>query len=96
MTAFAANPGTDRPTRRTFPVRALGDPDRSRANSADYYGAAATGGEIQDIVVGNVHTDAESLRDAIKQFEALGADELILGPGTDDLDEIARLADIVL
>ncbi|WP_461003186.1 hypothetical protein [Streptomonospora sediminis] len=43
-----------------------------------------------------MHTDAESLRDAIKQFEALGADELILGPGTDDLDEIARLADIVL
>ncbi|APU12743.1 MULTISPECIES: LLM class flavin-dependent oxidoreductase [Actinoalloteichus] len=72
---------------------ALGDPDRGRANIADYYAAT---GEFQDIVVGNVHTDAESLRDAVKQFEALGADELILGPGTDDLDEISRLADIVL
>jgi alkanesulfonate monooxygenase SsuD/methylene tetrahydromethanopterin reductase-like flavin-dependent oxidoreductase (luciferase family) len=72
---------------------ALGDPARGRANIADYYAAT---GEYQDIVVGNVHTDAESLRDAVKQFEALGADELILGPGTDDLDEITRLADIVL
>lgn len=72
---------------------ALGDPDRGRANIADYYAAT---GEYQDIVVDGVHTDAESLRDAVKQFEALGADELILGPGTDDLDEITRLADIVL
>ncbi|TQM01744.1 LLM class flavin-dependent oxidoreductase [Pseudonocardia kunmingensis] len=72
---------------------ALGDPGRGRANIADYYAAT---GEYQDIVVGNLHTDAESLRDAVEQFEALGADELILGPGTDDLDEITRLADIVL
>jgi alkanesulfonate monooxygenase SsuD/methylene tetrahydromethanopterin reductase-like flavin-dependent oxidoreductase (luciferase family) len=72
---------------------ALGDPGRGRANIADYYAAT---GEYQDIVVGNVHTDAESLRDAVTQFEALGADELILGPGTDDLDEITRLADVVL
>ncbi|QUX27090.1 LLM class flavin-dependent oxidoreductase [Nocardiopsis akebiae] len=71
----------------------LGDPDRGRANIADYYAAT---GEYRDIVVDNVHTDAESLRDAVKRFEALGADELILGPGTDDLDEVARLADIVL
>ncbi|MGW3353505.1 LLM class flavin-dependent oxidoreductase [Nonomuraea rubra] len=72
---------------------ALGDPDSGRANIADYYAAT---GEYQDIVVDGVHTDAESLRDAVKQFEALGADELILDPGTDDLDEITRLADIVL
>ncbi|AOS61864.1 LLM class flavin-dependent oxidoreductase [Actinoalloteichus hymeniacidonis] len=72
---------------------ALGDPDRGRANIADYYAAT---GQFQDLVVDNVHTDAESLRDAVKQFEALGADELILSPGTDDLDEITRLADIVL
>jgi alkanesulfonate monooxygenase SsuD/methylene tetrahydromethanopterin reductase-like flavin-dependent oxidoreductase (luciferase family) len=72
---------------------ALGDPDRGRADIADYYAATP---EYQDIVVDGVHTDAESLRDAVKQFEALGADELILSPGTDDLDEITRLADIVL
>ncbi|GAA5139915.1 LLM class flavin-dependent oxidoreductase [Pseudonocardia adelaidensis] len=72
---------------------ALGDPDRGRADIADYYAATP---EYQDIVVDGVHTDEESLRDAVKQFEALGADELILSPGTDDLDEIARLADIVL
>jgi alkanesulfonate monooxygenase SsuD/methylene tetrahydromethanopterin reductase-like flavin-dependent oxidoreductase (luciferase family) len=72
---------------------ALGDPDRGRANIVDYYAATP---EYQDIVVDGVHTDAESLRDAVKQFEALGADELILSPGTDDLNEITRLADIVL
>ena len=37
-----------------------------------------------------------SLREAVKRFEALGTDELILSPGTDDLDEVTRLADIVL
>ena len=72
---------------------ALGDPDRGRANIADYYAALP---EYQDMIVDGVHTDADSLRDAVKQFEALGADELILDPGTDDLDEITRLADIVL
>lgn len=72
---------------------ALGDPDRGRANVADYYAAT---GQYQDIVVGNVHTSAESVRDAVKQFEDLGVDELILSPGTDDLDEVTRLADIVL
>ncbi|MFX4290898.1 LLM class flavin-dependent oxidoreductase [Streptomyces bohaiensis] len=71
----------------------LGDPDRGRANVADYYAAT---GQYQDIVVGNVHTSAESVRDAVKQFEDLGVDELILSPGTDDLDEVTRLADIVL
>lgn len=72
---------------------ALGDPERGRANIADYYAAT---GEYQDLVVGNVHTDAASLLDSIRRFEALGVDELILGPGTDDLDEVSRLADIVL
>ncbi|GAB6902012.1 LLM class flavin-dependent oxidoreductase [Kineosporia succinea] len=72
---------------------ALGDPDRGRANVGDYYAAT---GAYQDLVVSGVHTDAASVRDAVRQFEDLGADELILGPCTDDLDEIARLADIVL
>ncbi|WP_436852145.1 LLM class flavin-dependent oxidoreductase [Nocardiopsis dassonvillei] len=87
----AGRPG--RPRLVALNYFALGDPDRGRANIADYYAAT---GEFQDIVVDNVHTDAESLRDAVKRFEALGADELILGPGTDDLDEVTRLADIVL
>lgn len=74
---------------------ALGDPDRARATVADYYGATATAG-FQDLVVNNVHTGAAAIRDAVRQFEDLGADELILGPGTDDLDDVSRLADIVL
>ncbi|MEV5582631.1 LLM class flavin-dependent oxidoreductase [Streptomyces parvus] len=87
----AGRPG--RPRLVALNYFALGDPERGRANIADYYAAT---GEYQDLVVGNVHTDATSLRDSIRQFEALGADELILGPGTDDLDEVSRLADIVL
>lgn len=91
--AWQAAGRTGRPRLVGLNYVALGDPERGRANVADYYAAT---GQYQDIVVGNVHTSAEAVRDAVKQFEDLGVDELILSPGTDDLDEVTRLADIVL
>ncbi|RSM36466.1 LLM class flavin-dependent oxidoreductase [Amycolatopsis balhimycina DSM 5908] len=72
---------------------ALGDVDKGRANVADYY---AGSGEFLDIVVGGVCTTTEEIAAAVKEYEALGAEEVFLNPTSDDLDEISRLADVVL
>ena len=72
---------------------ALGDADRGRANVHDYYEAT---GEFADLVSANVGGTPEAVRTLVAQFEEIGADEFILNPTTDDLDDVARLADIVL
>jgi alkanesulfonate monooxygenase SsuD/methylene tetrahydromethanopterin reductase-like flavin-dependent oxidoreductase (luciferase family) len=72
---------------------AFGDGDAGRANIADYYAGT---GEFTDMVVNNVRVGADSVREAVKEFEAIGADELILNPTVGDLDEIAKLAETVL
>jgi hypothetical protein len=41
-------------------------------------------------------TTPEAITAAVKQYEALGAEEVFLSPTSDDLDEISRLADVVL
>lgn len=38
----------------------------------------------------------ERLRTIVKSFTNIGADELILNPTTDELDDVNRLAEIVL
>ena len=72
---------------------ALGDGDKGRANVHDYYSVA---GEFADLVSGNVSVDADKVKETVASFEAIGATDLIFNPGVGDLDEIARLADIVL
>jgi alkanesulfonate monooxygenase SsuD/methylene tetrahydromethanopterin reductase-like flavin-dependent oxidoreductase (luciferase family) len=72
---------------------ALGEPETGRANVRDYYDGA---GDFTDLVAGSVRTTPEALREAVKAFGDLGADELIFNPTTDDLDDVARLAEIVL
>jgi len=72
---------------------ALGDADRGRANVHNYYEAT---GEFADLVSANVGGTPEAVRTLVAQFEEIGADEFILNPTTDDLDDVARLADIVL
>lgn len=72
---------------------ALGDPDKGHANVHDYYSVSP---QFVDIVTGSISKSAEQLRENVEAFAALGADELILNPTTDDPDEIERAADIVL
>jgi len=72
---------------------ALGEPDTGRAKVRDYYGGAT---DFADLVAGSLRTTPEAMRDAVKAFGDIGADELIFNPTTDDLDDIARLADVVL
>jgi alkanesulfonate monooxygenase SsuD/methylene tetrahydromethanopterin reductase-like flavin-dependent oxidoreductase (luciferase family) len=73
---------------------AIADADAGRANVRDYY--SNFGSETADMIAGGLLGTKESIREAVEAFRDLGADELILNPGTDDLDEVSRLADIVL
>jgi alkanesulfonate monooxygenase SsuD/methylene tetrahydromethanopterin reductase-like flavin-dependent oxidoreductase (luciferase family) len=71
----------------------LGDPEKGRGNVQDYYSSM---GEQAAFIASTVRTSADEVKEVAKAFEALGADELIFNPATDDPDEIARLADIIL
>jgi alkanesulfonate monooxygenase SsuD/methylene tetrahydromethanopterin reductase-like flavin-dependent oxidoreductase (luciferase family) len=73
---------------------ALGEPETGRAKVHDYY--SNLGEEGAGFIASGVRTTPEAVRDAVKAFGDLGADELIFNPATDELDDIARLADLVL
>jgi alkanesulfonate monooxygenase SsuD/methylene tetrahydromethanopterin reductase-like flavin-dependent oxidoreductase (luciferase family) len=72
---------------------ALGDADKGRANVHDYYSVM---GEFADQVAAGVSGTPGAVRATVAGFADLGADELVFNPGTDDIDEIDRLADVVL
>lgn len=71
---------------------ALGDSDRGRQNVYDYYSVS---GEFADIVAGAVCDSPVKVKEAISSFADIGVDEIAFNTGTDDLDEVKRLADIV-
>lgn len=72
---------------------ALREPDRGRAKIRDYY---VDIGKAVDMITGAVRTTPEEVRQAVREFADLGADELVFNPATDNLDDIAALADAVL
>ena len=72
----------------------FGDVDKGRANVRDYY--AAVGDEFADTIAQSVHVGADGVRKVIESFDAIGADELILHPTVDDVDEVGKLADAAL
>jgi hypothetical protein len=51
---------------------------------------------VADLIAGGLRGTRDSILEAVKAFQDLGADELILNPGVDDINEVSRLADIVL
>ncbi|MFE0025757.1 LLM class flavin-dependent oxidoreductase [Amycolatopsis sp. NPDC059021] len=72
---------------------ALGEPDTGRGKVRDYY---SNMGDMADFIASGVRTTPEEVRDAVKAFGDIGADELIFNPATENLDDLARLADLVL
>lgn len=70
----------------------LGDTELGRSNVHDYY--SVTPGFV-DVVMRGVADTPEKVREVVRQYEDLGTDELIFNPGTDDIADIARLAEIV-
>lgn len=73
---------------------ALGDTDKGRENVYDYYSVG--GDEVASVIAGGVRGTAQEIKEAIKAFADLGADELILNPATDDINEVMRLAEVAL
>jgi alkanesulfonate monooxygenase SsuD/methylene tetrahydromethanopterin reductase-like flavin-dependent oxidoreductase (luciferase family) len=72
---------------------ALGNPDKARGNLRDYY---AVNGDYAEQVAAGMSDSAERIRATVDAFAALGTDEFVFVPGTDDIDDVERLAEIVL
>ncbi|GAA1215713.1 LLM class flavin-dependent oxidoreductase [Pseudonocardia alaniniphila] len=72
---------------------ALGAEDQGRANVKDYY--SFLGEEMSNGSAAGVSGSPEAVREAVKEYEDLGADEFILIGTTDDIDEVSRAAEIV-
>ena len=73
---------------------AFGDIEAGRADVYDYYSAG--GDEVAKFVASEVSGGADAVKATVRSFANIGADELILYPATDHVDEVARLADTVL
>jgi alkanesulfonate monooxygenase SsuD/methylene tetrahydromethanopterin reductase-like flavin-dependent oxidoreductase (luciferase family) len=73
---------------------ALGDTGQGQANVWDYY--SISGDEVANLVTGAMAAGPGLVKETVAAFADIGADELILNPGVGDLEEITRLADIVL
>ena len=71
---------------------ALGDGDKGRQNVGDYYSVAP---DFAKIVTGALCDSPAKIKETISSFADLGVDEISFNAGTDDLDEVRRLADIV-
>jgi alkanesulfonate monooxygenase SsuD/methylene tetrahydromethanopterin reductase-like flavin-dependent oxidoreductase (luciferase family) len=71
----------------------LGDEQASRATLQNYYGFLTD--YVGFIVEGALRTE-QAVKDAVKAFEDAGVTELVFDPTVPDLDEIDRLADLVL
>jgi hypothetical protein len=52
--------------------------------------------EIASVVAAGVRQGEQAVKEAVAGFADLGADELIFNPSTDDIDEVSRLAEIIL
>ena len=72
----------------------LGEPDTGKRNVYDYYNVA--GNDMAHTIAGAVCDSAATVEAAISSFADIGADELIFNPGTDDPEDVTRLAEIAL
>ena len=50
---------------------------------------------MTDEVVQSILSTPEAIKEAMRAYEGIGADELVLLPTVADLDQIDRLADVV-
>lgn len=73
---------------------ALGRPDEGRDKVHYFY--RAYGAELAEMVASNVLTTPGELRQAVKDFADIGADELVFNPASANLYDVGALADVVL
>jgi alkanesulfonate monooxygenase SsuD/methylene tetrahydromethanopterin reductase-like flavin-dependent oxidoreductase (luciferase family) len=72
---------------------ALGDSEKGKANVYDYYSATP---EFAEIVAGAVCDTPAKLKETISAYSDLGVDEISFNSGTDDIDDVRRLAEAIL
>jgi alkanesulfonate monooxygenase SsuD/methylene tetrahydromethanopterin reductase-like flavin-dependent oxidoreductase (luciferase family) len=73
---------------------ALSDAAKGREKVYDYYSGG--GPELASMIASGVRDSAQAVKDAARDFAALGADEIIFNPATDDISDVERLAEAVL
>jgi alkanesulfonate monooxygenase SsuD/methylene tetrahydromethanopterin reductase-like flavin-dependent oxidoreductase (luciferase family) len=66
--------------------------DQARSAVLDYYSFL---GDVAVQSANAIFTTADDIRDTIARYEDLGADEIMLGCWSPDIDQIDRLADLV-
>lgn len=71
---------------------ALGDSERGKRDVYDYYSATP---EFADAVISGVCDSPAMIRQRLVDLTDIGVEEVMFNAGTDDIDEIKRLADIV-
>ena len=73
---------------------AFADGDKGQANVADYY--SFLGEDTANFFASSVAVGPDAVKAAVAAFADLGADMLVFNPTVTDLDEIEKLADVVL
>jgi alkanesulfonate monooxygenase SsuD/methylene tetrahydromethanopterin reductase-like flavin-dependent oxidoreductase (luciferase family) len=73
---------------------AFADGDAGRANVHDYY--SFLGEDTANFVASAASVGADAIKETVAAFEEIGTDELVFNPTLADLDEIAKLAEVVL
>ncbi|MFI5778763.1 LLM class flavin-dependent oxidoreductase [Nocardia sp. NPDC051570] len=73
---------------------ALGDGEAGKRNIYDYY--LSSGEEMATQVAAGVCDSPAKLEEALSSFADIGATDIVFNSGTDDADDIKRLADVVL
>lgn len=71
---------------------ALGDGEKGRGNVFDYYSVS---GDFAKTVADAVCVTPQAVKDAVAAFAEIGATDVVFNPGTDDVDDVDRLAEIV-
>lgn len=73
---------------------AFGDVAQGRDNVRHYY--RNFGDDLADAIAAGVLGDAAAVKETVTAFGDIGADELILNPALDEINEVRRLADAAL
>lgn len=89
--ADAGRPASPRIAALTY--FSVGHEEESRKNLLDYY---AFTGRFAEMIASSAPRTPEAIRDRVRAFEDIGVDELILDPTVPDVEQVDRLAEIVL
>ena len=94
-TAWKDSGRTGEPRMAALAYFSLGDDavEESKSNLKHYYGFL---GEYADMIADGALRSAQAVRDAVQAFGDIGITELYFDPSTSSIDQVDRLADVVL